>query len=88
MTKRIVFDVVILLSIFLTPWWVTLPLFIFGLFVFDNFYEFIIYGIIMYSMYSPDGGRIISSEIFYPIIILGFYFFVDLLKNYIILYKK
>ena len=88
MAHRVVFDIVFFISIFILPWWVTLPIAFLGLFIFNNFYEFIIYNVLLFGMYSYDSDRVIASKILFPIIILSFYFIVQILKHYIILYKK
>ena len=76
MVNRVVFDMVFFISIFILPWWITLPIAILGLFIFNNFYEFVIYGMITFSIYSYEGDRMITSKILFPIIILLCYFII------------
>lgn len=64
--KRIILSLVFLLFAFILPWWLVI---IFGLilvFYFNNFYEFILAGLILDSLY----GGMISVEKFYFIFTL------------------
>jgi hypothetical protein len=86
--KRIIFDVVLFLSIFILPWWVTAVLAFVGIFIFGQFYEFIISGAIMYTVYSSQDGRAISSYLWFPLILCFLYVGIQALRRYIILYKN
>ncbi len=86
--KRIFFDIILFLFIFLLPWWLTVFLAILGLFIFKNFYEFIATIIIIYVLSSiPDNSLFSYSTLIYLIIIV-FYFIAQFLKNHIILYNN
>lgn len=59
--KRIIFSLVFLLSVFILPWWLVIILGLVLVFYFNNYYEFIIAGLILDSLY----GNIISIDNFY-----------------------
>lgn len=86
--KRFFFDLTLFLSLFLLPWWVTLALAIAGIFLFRQFYEFIIISVISYSVFSYQSDRVIASPLWYPLIICGFYIFIQYVKTRMILYKN
>ncbi len=85
---RVIFDVLLFIFLFIWPWWATLLLLFIGIFIFKNFYEFIIAILIIYSIYSIQGEGILYSSIFISLITIFSYFLIQYLKNNIILYKK
>ena len=86
--KRVIFDVILFISVFVLPWWISVLLLFIGIFAFSNFYEFIIANVIIYSLYSNLGDRLISSPIFFSSIIIILYIIIQSIRNNIILYKK
>lgn len=86
--KRVIFDILLLLCLLTLPWWVTLVAALIGLFIFKQFYEFIIAWIIMFSLFAIPGSRIISSPILSALIIGLVYVGVQVLRRYIILYRN
>lgn len=85
--KRVIFDLILFVSVFIFPWWISLFLVLVGIFLFDNFYEFIVSGVIIYSIYATKGGQLISSPIFFSILIILSYIIIQLIRDNIILYK-
>jgi len=85
--KRVIFDIFLIISIFILPWWFNVILVIIGIFLFDKFYEFIIALIILYSLYSVKSTNTISSVMIASVIINFSYFGIQILKSRIILYK-
>jgi len=85
--KRIIFDIALFLSIFIMPWWITIPLAIVGLFLFKNFYEFIFIGAMMYAIFRVPSPRIIASPFWYGLIMVILFFGIQKLKKIIILYR-
>jgi len=88
MAKRIIFDVFLLLSVFVLPWWISLLLMFLGIFAFKNFYEFIVANIVVYSLYSIPSPRWISSPLFFFSVVALSYVLIQYIKDNIILYKK
>ena len=86
--KRIIFDVLLFLSVFILPWWISAFLLLIGIFAFDNFYEFIVATMIVYSLYAPQSDRLISSPIFISLIVVILYVVIHLIRNNLILYRK
>jgi len=88
MIKRIVFDIILFLSIFLFPWWVTGILGFIGIFVYIQFYEFIIVGFIVHSIYAVPGHGFILSPLWFILIVFAVYMIIQYIRRYIILYKN
>lgn len=86
--KRVIFDLILLVLIFIFPWWVSLFFILLGIFIFNNFYEFIISGVIIYFIYVPSGNQLIYSPILFSITIIISYIIIQLIRDNIILYKK
>jgi hypothetical protein len=88
MIKRVIFDVILFVLVFILPWWASLLLLLVGIFVFNDFYEFIIACVIIYSLYSIPSDRLISSQVFFAGVIIILYVVIQVIRNNIILYKK
>lgn len=53
--KRVFFVVILFLLTFIFPWWVSLTLAFLGAFYFDNFYEMVLVGFVLDTLYGvPD----------------------------------
>lgn len=50
--KRIIYSIILILSAFLLNWWIVSILAIVGLFYFDNYFEAVIAGLIIDSLYG------------------------------------
>ena len=86
--KRGLFDIILFLSLFILPWWVGGIMAIIGIFLFNNFYEFIISGVIIYSLYTIVGSGIFSSSIFFSALIIISYIIIQFIRSRIIIYNK
>lgn len=87
MIKRVIFDFLLLISIFIFPWWFNLILIFLGIFIFDNFYEFILFSIACYSLYFVPNDSL-SSKIIFPIIIIVSYLIIQFIRKNLFIYKK
>ncbi len=86
--KRVAYDILLFFFIFLLPWWVTLIWAVLGLFIFKNFYEFLISSVAVYVMYYIHNSDFLSfSTVVYALIII-FYLIVQSLRRRMILYKN
>ena len=90
--KRIIFDVILFLSVLLWPWWLTVILAIVGLWLFRDYYEFLVLGIIFFAIYNSPAikeyNQIISSPIWYPLILVILFIGAEQIKKIIILYRN
>lgn len=86
--KRVIFDIVLLISVFVFPWWISVLLLLVGIFIFKNFIEFIVTNVIIYSLYAVPNDRLITSPVFFSALIIVLYVIVQIIRNNIILYKK
>jgi len=71
MFLRILTDILLAIAVVIFPWWLSIPLIAFFLFVFDNFYEIFLMGILADSLY----GKGAFFE-FYYVIIFGVCFLI------------
>jgi|GEM_PF-1266785 len=85
--KRIVLDFVIILSIFILPWWISLPLIFIGLLVFEKYYEFFLYFIIFYNIHLIFVFKDNLNPIIFTILICALYFGFNYLKKFMIISK-
>ncbi|HAS84570.1 MAG TPA: hypothetical protein DCS23_00635 [Candidatus Yonathbacteria bacterium] len=62
MNKRIIFDIVLLSSVFYAPWWIVVMLAIVGAYIYDKYYEIFLFGILIDLLYGanlfPLGGAL------------------------------
>ena len=86
--KRVFFDILLFLAVLFLPWWVGVLLAVVGLFVFNNFYEYLIFGVIVFVLYSTPSNRIISSPVYYSLILTLSFVLIETIKRNIIFYKK
>jgi hypothetical protein len=86
--KRVIFDILLIIFIFILPWWVGVILAVVGIFLFDKFYEFIATLVILYSLYLIEGTTKTSSIIFAGVLINALYFGIQILKSRISFYKS
>lgn len=86
--KRLSFDISLFLSILLLPWWISAILALAGLFLFIEYYEFILGSVFLYGLYMTPGIWVISSSFFYSLSIAIVYLVIQVLRRYIILYKN
>ena len=86
--KRVIFDIILFISVFIFPWWISALMLLVGIFIFNNFYEFIVASVINFSLYSIGDDRIISSVVYFPLIIITIYIAIQFVKSNIILYKN
>lgn len=86
--KRVIFDVFLTLSLFTMPWLVTLILVFVGIFVFKQYYEFIVTWVIMFFLFAIPGDRQITHETLVFVTIGVVYVGIQTLKRYMILYKN
>lgn len=74
--RRVVFDCVLLLSIFLLPWWLVMVVGMIGVIIFGGFYEFIVAGIVLDLLYLPiEGGhiRFFASGLFFIVFLFVYW---------------
>lgn len=81
--NRVIFDCIILLSVFLLPWWVVLVLCVAGVYLFDQFYESVIFTILFKVLYIYKGHSLLTSDLYFPIVIILIYYFLTVIKKYV-----
>lgn len=83
--KRAIFDICLFLSVLLLPWWVVLVLAVVGIYIFDQYYEAAVSMILIQIIYHTTGNRVISSPLYFPLIVIISYFILATLKKYILI---
>jgi len=86
--KRVTYDVLLFISLLTLPWWVTLSLAFIGLFIFTQFYEFILASILMFSLFRISSSMIIAQPLWFFVFVSITYVVIQLVRRYIILYKS
>ncbi len=86
--KRGIFDIILFLSLFILPWWVGAILAMVGIFVFKKYYEFIISGMIIYSIFTIPGSGLLTSSISFFALLIILYQGIQILRRRIILYDS
>ena len=85
---RIVVDMLLLLSIVVFPWWVTLIIAFGTLLYFRNFIEFIVVGLLIDLLYAPTPERhYFFSSSFYTVLTAIIFLIVTTLKRFLIYYE-
>jgi hypothetical protein len=89
MTKRIVFDLILFILIFILPWWLSIFLLFVGFFIFKNFYEFILGFIILFELNSLSFTKnSLYYLIAFSLLINILFLILQFIKSRIILYKN
>lgn len=72
-TTRIITDIVLLLCVLFTPWWVTLLLATIAAFSYPTFIEIIIIGVLLDLLFGAPGVSIVSFPIIHTLIAFAIY---------------
>lgn len=66
LSKRVAYGIILIASIFLLPWWITLFVGVIGVFMFGRYYEMVVAGLVLDATFLPPGeyGRIFASVVF------------------------
>jgi hypothetical protein len=85
MILRLIFALILLVSISFLPWWVNLILIVVGSFYFKNFYEAVLIGLIMDSLY---GSSVVFETFiyFYTLTFLISVFLINKIREKMIMY--
>jgi hypothetical protein len=71
---RIVYDCILLLSVFFLPWYISLILGIIGLIYFENYVELLVSSFLIDSLYGVSGSRAFGFSFFHTV--LGAFLFL------------
>ena len=66
---RIIVDLILLLAIFIMPWWLSLLLIIAAIFYFNTFYESVIFAILLDGFYGIPGLTFYGINAFFTTVI-------------------
>ncbi len=61
---------------------------IIGMFLFKHYYEILFASAIMYALYAIPNRDVISSEMWFPVIISSVFILIEILKSSMIIYKN
>jgi hypothetical protein len=86
MMKRIIFDILLLISVIVCPWWFTVIFAIATLYLFKSFNEVIFFALIMDILYGQISSTFYWSDykftVFFIIILITSFFIKKYLKFY------
>ncbi len=85
--KRILFDLVLFLGIFLAPFWLQVLLALFCLFYFRNYIEFVFVFLILDLVYSAPEGRYFGIRLFTFFVSIVVFAGAQFLKTKVSYYK-
>lgn len=60
--RRVLLDAILFLSLFTTPWWVSVVIALAGVFFFTDFYEIIFAGFIMDIVYGAPNASFLNVQ--------------------------
>lgn len=86
--KRAFFDLFLILSVFLAPWWFTVMLSVVGIFLFKNFIEFLVTNVAIQVLSTPSNDHITMKVFLVYSFIIIFYILAQYIRNQIILYQN
>ena len=85
---RIIYNLIAFVCIFFFPWWVVLVLAIVGIFLFNNYYEAVIFGALLDATYSNATYLTLWSSIFHTLIFAGVFAVLHTVKRRMFMYHK
>jgi hypothetical protein len=88
MIKRLIANIVLLLSIFFMPWWITLLLGVIFISIFPNFYEIFIMGILMDLLYSYPKELFFNFNQIFSLGVILIFVFIEKIKKYLRFYPS
>lgn len=77
----------LVIFIFLLPWWVTLFLAVLGLFIFSNFYEFLASSVIVYVISTTKETPFLNKSLLVYLFIILFYLLAQYIRHFVIFYN-
>jgi hypothetical protein len=77
---RIIFDILLFLSVFLLPWWLAILFGLFLIFKFNNFYEFIFLCLLIDSLYGKQ-IQFLDSYFIFTLVGLLIFIIINKLKQ-------
>jgi hypothetical protein len=86
--KRFIFDCMLFISVFTLPWYATIIIAIIGVFLFYQFYEFIIAIAVSQSLFAVNNGYFFTKSFWFFITAIVLYMVMQLIRNSIIFYKR
>ena len=86
--KRVLYDIFLVLSVFLLPWWTTAVFAILGFFLFKDFYEFLFIFAFMYVVYGYKGSRVFTSPFYFSLFFIVLFFVLSFIRKQIIFYRN
>jgi hypothetical protein len=84
--KRILVDIFLFLAIFIFPWWLVVVFGVLALLAFSSFYEIVILGIVIDSLYNAAITRYHHIEFVVTIGAIFLFIVVEVLKRHLKFY--
>lgn len=87
MKKRIIIDVILLVSVFVFPWWLSFFGAVVLMLFFEKFIELIAVGFILDSLYGFPHGGFFGFQYFLTTVMIFLFFIFRFLKSKMIFYR-
>lgn len=81
--NRVFFSVCLMLSVILLPWWVALAMSLIGIYVYEQYYEAVASMILVHILYGFPSTRFISSDLYFPILVIVLFYVLSMIKKFI-----
>jgi hypothetical protein len=85
---RIFVDILLILSLFIFPWWLVLILATIALFIFPAFYEILFLGVLMDSLYNAPIARFHQVEFVVTLVTAFLFVIAEILKRRLRFYTQ
>lgn len=86
-SQRILLDIVIVLSVFYLPWWISAILVAIGAFFFDKFYEIFFIGLLLDILYGVKTEKFYGVWFIFTVVFTLIYIIIKYFKKNIRSYK-
>ncbi len=85
---RIIVDIVLFISIFTAPWWLTIALAIVSLFIIHGFYEVLIIAVLLDGFHGVPGVSFFGYNLFFTTVISVAFVLTTLIKPRLNFYDR
>jgi len=86
--KRVFFDIFLFISILILPWWVSAIVAFAGIFLFEQYFEFVIGFLMMYALYSAKETQVLASPLGFSVILSSVYIAIQAVRSNMIFYQN
>ncbi len=78
--RRLIFDIILVSTIFFLPWWVSVMLGVIAAFIFHDFYELVVVGVIIDSLYNASIPRFYHFQFVVSVSLVVIFILIQYIK--------